>query len=104
MPRGILGISYRDRRSAIRCSIFIKEKFKPDGLFDKLKARLVAGGDQQDRTVYSDNETSSPTVPTCSLFMIEAVAAKEHRYIATIDFTGAYLNTDMKKRVLYNYN
>ena len=49
-----------DRKAAIRCSVFIKEKYKPDGLFDKLKARLVAGGDQQDRTVYSDNETSSP--------------------------------------------
>jgi len=93
-----------DRRSAIRCSIFIKEKFKPDGLFDKLKARLVAGGDQQDRTVYSDSETSSPTVSTCSLFMIAAIAAKENRHIATIDFTGAYLNADMKKRVLMKFD
>ena len=92
-----------DRKAAIRCSVFIKEKYKPDGLFDKLKARLVAGGDQQDRTVYSDNETSSPTVSTCAVFIIAAIAAKERRQVATIDFAGAYLNADMKRRVLMTF-
>jgi hypothetical protein len=28
--------------------MFLKEKFNGDGSFDKLKARLVAGGDGQD--------------------------------------------------------
>ena len=32
-------------RSAIRSSMFLKEKFDAAGNFDKLKARLVAGGD-----------------------------------------------------------
>ena len=91
-----------DKKSAIRCSIFIKEKYKPDGLFDKLKASLVARGDQQDRTVYNDNETISPTVSTCAVFMVASIAAKERRQIAAIDFAGAYLNTDMKRRVLMN--
>ena len=84
--------------------MFIKEKYKPDGLFDKLKARLVAGGDQQDRTIYSDNETSSPTVSTCAVFLIAAIAAKERIQVATIDFAGAYLNADMKRRVLMTFD
>ena len=77
--------------------MFIKERFKPDGLFDKHKATLVAGGHQQDRKVYSDNKTSSPTVSTSAVFMVAAIAAKEKRDVATVDFTGAHLNADMKK-------
>ena len=93
-----------DRRAVIRCTVFIKEKFKPDGMFERLKARLVAGGHLQDRTIYSDNETSSPTVSTSSVFMIAAIAAKERRHVATVDFTGAYLNAEMKRRVLMMFD
>jgi hypothetical protein len=35
--------------AVIRSSMFLKEKFFPSGEFEKLKARLVAGGDQQDK-------------------------------------------------------
>jgi len=89
-----------ERRSTISSSMFLKEKFAADGNFDKLKARLVAGGHQQDRSVYSDSETSSPTVSTTSLFLIAAIAAKENRRVVTIDFSGAYLNAHIKKKVL----
>jgi hypothetical protein len=41
-------LAERERRSTIRSSMFLKAKYYPDGIFDKLKARLVAGGDQQD--------------------------------------------------------
>ena len=89
-----------ERKSIITSSMFLKEKFAADGKFDKLKARLVAGGHQQDRSVYSDSETSSPTVSTTSLFLIAAIAAKENRKVVTIDFSGAYLNAQIKKKVL----
>ena len=59
-----------ERHSTISSSMFLKEKFTADGKFDKLRARLVAGGHQQDRSVYSDSETSSPTVSITSLFLI----------------------------------
>ena len=59
-----------ERRSTISSSMFLKEKFDANCKFDKLKARLVAGGHQQDRSVYSDSETSSLTVSTTSLFLI----------------------------------
>ena len=61
-------------------------------------ARLVAGGHKKDRSVYSDSETSSSTVSTTSLFLIAAIAAKESRKVVTIDFSGAYLNAQIKKK------
>ena len=81
-------------KSAIRSSMFLREKFTPDGKFEKLKSRLVAGGHMQDRTIYED--ISSPTVSTSSAFMIAAIAASESREVATVDIKGAYLNAKMK--------
>ena len=40
----------------ITSSMFLKKKFAADGKFGKLKVRLVAGGQQQDRSVYSDSQ------------------------------------------------
>ena len=58
----------------------MKEKFKPDGQFDKLKSRLVAGGHMQDRDLYPDK--SSPTPSINSVFIIAALAAhREQRYL-----------------------
>jgi hypothetical protein len=33
--------------------MFLKEKFTASGEYDNLKARLVAGGDQQDKELYT---------------------------------------------------
>jgi Reverse transcriptase (RNA-dependent DNA polymerase) len=81
------------RRSIIPCKIFLKEKTLADGSFDKLKSRIVAGGHMQDRDIYDNG--SSPTVSTTSVFIIAALAAKDGRSLATIDFPGAFLNSDM---------
>jgi len=54
----------------------------------------------QDKTIYSDVEIASPTVSTTSIFLIAAISAKEGRQVACMDFSGAYLNASMKKRVL----
>ena len=87
-------------KSVIRSSIFLKEKFTASGVFDKLRARLVAGGYMQDKTIYTDVEIASPTVSTSSIFLIAAIAAKEARHVACMGFSGAHLNASMKKRVL----
>jgi hypothetical protein len=42
-----------ERADVIRSSIFLKRKTHPDGSFDKYKARLVAGGDMQDKKLYA---------------------------------------------------
>jgi hypothetical protein len=90
-------LSNTQKKKIIRSSMFLKEKYLADGTFDKLKARLVAGGDMQDKTLHGD--ISSPTVGLSSLFMIAAIAAKERRHVATTDIGGAYLNAFMKEQV-----
>lgn len=93
-------LSNTQLRSIIRSSLFFKEKFLSTGAFEKLKARLVAGGDLQDRALYSSDETSSPTVSLQSLYLVAALAAKEGRKVGTMDVGTAYLNADMKREVL----
>ena len=86
-------LSKKQMRAVIRSSLFIKEKVNPEGVFTKLKARLVAGGDQQDKSIYDD--ISSPTVALESIMMVIAIAAAEDRKIATCDVTGAFLEAEM---------
>jgi len=59
--------------------------------FDKLKARLVASGDLQDRSLYAETQTSSPTVATETVFMVAAIAGRERRKVVTIDIGSAFL-------------
>ena len=86
-------LSEEQLRLIITSSTFLKEKYTAQGLFDKLKARLVAGGHLQDRTVY--DESALPTASTTSVFITAAIAAKENRAVATIVVPGAYLNSTM---------
>jgi hypothetical protein len=87
------------RKRMIRSSMFLKEKFLSTGAFDKLKARFVAGGNLQDRSIYTEGETSSPTVSITSAYMLMAIAAQEGRKVMTMDVGGAYLNADMQRDV-----
>jgi hypothetical protein len=87
-------LSRKQLRDVIRSSLFLKEKFAADGEFLKLKARLVAGGDGQDKSVY-DEAISSPTVSHESVMMILAIAATQRRVVATLDITGAYLECEI---------
>ena len=91
-------LTTEQRKSMISSSMFLKEKFYADGNFEKLKARLVAGGHMQNREMY--NDISSPTVRMSSLFAIIAVAAHEGREVQSADIPGAYLNAEMKEEVL----
>jgi hypothetical protein len=63
------------------------------GVFEKFKARLVAGGHQQDKGLYEN--LSSPTVAKSSVLAIAAIAAAENRKDIAIDIGGAFLNADM---------
>ena len=81
----------------IRSSMFLKKKFLATGEFEKLKARLVAGGNEQDKNFYDD--LSAPTVSTCAVFTLLSIAAHEGRKAAVVDIGGAFLNAEMKTRV-----
>lgn len=81
------------RRAIIRSSMFLKDKYLASGAFERFKARLVAGGDQQDKRIYEN--LSSPTAATTSVLTVAAIAAAEERHVIVIDIGGAFLNADM---------
>ena len=88
-------LTEEEMRSVIRSSCFMKEKMTPEGTIEKVKARLVAGGDQQDKSIYTLDETSSPTVSTAAVLVTMAIAAHERRHVMTMDVETAYLNARM---------
>jgi dihydroxyacetone kinase DhaKLM complex PTS-EIIA-like component DhaM len=77
--------------------MFLKEKLL---LEPKLKARFVAGGRMQDRTVHSADETSSPSVSSSALYIVATIAAREGRKVRTMDIGSAYLNAEIKREVI----
>ena len=95
-------LTEKEKREAINSHMFLKEKYDALGLFDKLKGRLVARGDEQDKDMY-DN-LSSPTARLTSLFSVTAIAASEGRKVEVGDIPGAYLNADMKDKVIMRIN
>jgi hypothetical protein len=98
-PINIETLNRQQRRTIITSKMFLKEKFKSTGDFEKLKSRFVAGGHRQDRSVYEDWETTSPTVGMSSVYMLAALAAKEGRQVMTIDVGNAYLNAAIQRDV-----
>ena len=59
--------------------MFLKDKYLASGVLERFKARLVAGGYQQDKGLYQD--LSSPTAATSSVLSIAALAASEGRKV-----------------------
>ena len=92
-------LSYAEKKKIITCSMFLKEKFNSEGTFEKLKARLVAHGNQQ--RMSPGEKTSSPTVDILSVMLVVAVAAHEGRRVTVIDIGGAYLEAEMTGEVIY---
>ena len=86
-------LSKRKYKRIIRSSMFLKEKFLANGDFEKLKARLVAGGNMQEKELH--DSVASPTISTVAVFILLALAAISNKYIATIDVGAAYLEVEI---------
>jgi hypothetical protein len=67
------------RKARIPSKTFVKPKYFPNGLFNKIKAKQVAGGHRQKRYLYMENDTSSPTISLVGLFVIATIAATVHK-------------------------
>jgi hypothetical protein len=98
------GVHFKDltpeqRSGIIRSFMFLKEKYLPNGSFDKLKSRLVGGGNDQQKSLFEDSSITSPTISTTSAFLLANIAASEKRFVATIDVPGAYLNSELPQPV-----
>jgi hypothetical protein len=81
------------KREALRAVNLIKEKRS-----GKLKGRTCAEGRSQ-RSKYTKEETTSPTVSTDALMISLMIDAKERCDVATADVEGAYLHADMEEFV-----
>jgi hypothetical protein len=82
-------LSKEQRRAALRAISVIKEK-----RCGRIKGRTVADGRPQ-RSLYTKEETSSPTVSTDALMMSIMIDAHEKRDVATADVAGAYLHAEL---------
>jgi len=70
--------------------MFIKEKVDANGRFEKIKARLVAGGHRQS---HGDGiETYAPTADATTVMTVLNVAINQQKYIRAFDIKGAYLH------------
>ena len=90
-PIKVSGLTNSERMSIIRSSMFIKEKFFPDGTFQSLDSL---------REETSRTGLSAPTVLTSSVFLIAAVAAMELRHVMVVDIGGAFLIVPMNTGVV----
>ena len=88
-------LTHEQRAKIIRSHIFVRIKNDALNQYLKTKARLVGGGDMQDKSIY--NNISSPTIAIETVFMMVSIAASERRFIYTVDITGAYLNCNLPK-------
>jgi len=71
--------------------MFLKEKYKSDGSFDRLKARLVANGKFESPESLTD--TYAPTVNPISVMTILNIAAAKGHLISAYDIKSAFLMT-----------
>ena len=63
-----------------------------DGLYYKVKARLLLGGDMlRDKFIGKFEEVSSRTISMTALFTMFAIAAREDMDTYTMDFMNAFL-------------
>lgn len=93
-------LSRQQLSKRIPSKTFVKVKFKPNGIFDKIKARFVGGGHRQDRSLYTESETSSPTISLVGLFIVATIAviSKEEARILIEMYPelASYLDKDGK--------
>lgn len=93
-PLDASSLSHSEKCAALRAVNLIKEKRSGE-----LKGRTCADGRPQ-RTMFTKEETTSPTVSTDALMMTLMIAAMEKRDVATADVEGAYLHANMTDVVI----
>jgi hypothetical protein len=87
-------MSNDDYYHALRTMVLLKEKFYPDGEFEKLKARLVVLGNFMKEGTYGS--TYAPTVDHDTVMFILSVSAACKAEINVWDVPSAFTNTPIK--------
>jgi hypothetical protein len=89
-PVDIKSLTSSQLKKVIRSFMFITEKKDADGRHIKLKARLVAMGNQQHKGELI-GDVSSPTISTANMYTVVAIASAERRSVLTADVTAAFV-------------
>lgn len=88
------------RKACIYAFLFLKDKFKADGTFDKFKGRLVANKPAWTADPTQESmDPSSPTVDFLTACIILNLICYRKMKTAIIDVKGAYLNADINEIV-----
>jgi hypothetical protein len=77
-------------KNVLQAFMFLKHKTKPDGTYDKTKARMVANGAHQRRHMY--DVISSTTVHLSSVMILLNLASRDNALLASYDVKGAFLH------------
>jgi len=98
--RAVKRASIKAGTKILKSHMFVVAKHLASGEFDKMKARLVADGRDQEPGLYPDK--SSPTVAIHSVFtVLGLMAEKPWRVTVKIDIKGAFVQTPMKGESTY---
>jgi len=90
IPANSKDLSEQDILDAVHTHMLVDEKFHQDGSLDKVKARLVAMG--CDENPANIGESFAPTPFIQHIFALCAIAAKNKCKVRTLDISGAFLN------------
>lgn len=78
--------------------MILRNKFKADGSFDKMKARLVAQGFTQEPGIHF-NETFAPVARLSTIRLAVALAARDNMFMEQLDVTSAYLQGNLEETI-----
>jgi len=85
-------------KTAIGCKWLYKTKFKPSGMIERCKSRLVVLGNKQQHGIdYA--ETFAPVAQITTVRTVLAVAAMEEWYTVQMDVTNAFLHGELHENV-----
>ena len=84
-------------KNILTSSMFLKDKYDANGLFVKLKARLVAHGNRQlFDEIFGSHDVDSPTASLAVILILLHLTAKEGWHVRVNDVAGAYLNANLR--------
>ncbi len=96
---------YAPNMNIVPSQLFLKPKYKANGEFDKLKARLVACGNRQrlpNNFLYTDIE--SPTASIGNIFAILQMIPKLKYKLNIVDIAAAYLHAEIEGDIYMRLN
>jgi hypothetical protein len=87
-------IPHDSKSQILRTFMFLTNKETPDGRFERVKARLVVNGTQQNKALY--DLISSATVNTASVLLLMNIASFYRCRMTSYDIKGAFLNAQFQ--------